>query len=275
MRVGLRSAIAKKCEARAAALAGVVFWLLVAAMPMRAAAADDEPTAVPYRPSVSTPAALSTPGWLEIEAGLLHEHDGAARRDSVPTTLKLAFSPDWGVRVGADAWVHVRDDSGARRSGYGDSSVVVKRRFAVDEASAFGLEAAATLPTARAGLGTGSGKPDYGVNGIYSADFGGSLHTDLNLVATRLGAVEAGSGRTQWLGAASLSKALDERWGVTGELSGTTQRGAESTRQLLVAASYNVSKRLVLDAGAARSLRAGAPSWSAFTGFTWLAGRVF
>ena len=30
-------------------------------------------------------------------------------------------------------------------------------------------------------------------------------------------------------------------------------------RQLLVAASYSVSQRLVLDAGAARSLRAGAP----------------
>lgn len=244
-------------------------------MPTRAAAADDEPTAVPYRPSVSTPATLSTPGWLEVEGGLLHEHDAAARRDSVPATLKLAFSPDWGVRVGADAWVHARDDSGARHSGYGDTSVVVKRRFAIDDASAFGLEGAATLPTARAGLGSGSGKPDYGANAIYSADFGGSWHTDINVVATRLGAVDAGSGRTQWLGAASLSKALDERWGLTGELSGTTQRGAEGTRQLLVATSYNVSKRLVLDAGAARSLRAGAPSWSAFTGFTWLAGRVF
>src|SRR5450432_2355521 len=116
---------------------------IAACAPVATMAADDEPSAVPYRPSVSTPAALSTPGWLEIEAGLLHEHDGAARRDSVPATLKLAFSPDWGVRVGADAWVHVRDDSGARRSGYGDTSVVVKRRFAIDDASAFGLEAAA------------------------------------------------------------------------------------------------------------------------------------
>jgi hypothetical protein len=79
----------------------------------------------------------------------------------------------------------------------------------------------------------------------------------------------------QWLGAASLSTALDERWGVVGELSGTNRRGVDATRQFLVAASYNVSKRLVLDAGAARSLRSGTPTWSAFTGFTWLAGRVF
>lgn len=237
------------------------------------AAADDEPAAVPYRPSVSTPAALSTPGWLEIEAGLLHEHNGShAYRDSVPATLKLAFSPDWGVRVGADAWVRQRDDAGTRLSGIGDTAVVLKRRFAVDDASAFGLEAVVVLPTARRGLGNSHAA--YGVNGIYSADFG-RWHTDINLAATRAGAVDAGTSRIQWLGAAALSTALDDRWGVVGELSGTNQRGVDSTRQLLVAASYNVSKHLVLDAGAARSLRSGTPTWSAFTGFTWLAGRVF
>jgi len=255
----------------AAVVATTLFALMLA--PSIAAAADDEPAAVPYRPSVSTPAALSTPGWIEVEAGLLREHDGSpASRDSVPTTIKLAFSPDWGVRVGADAWVRQRDDAGQRTSGPGDTAVVLKRRFAVDDASAFGLEAAVVLPTARRGLG--DGQAGYGVNGIYSGDFG-RWHTDINLVATRAGTVEPGTSRLQWLGAAALSTALDEHWGVVGELSGTNQRGIDSTRQFLVAASYNVSKRLVLDAGAARSLRSGTPTWSAFTGFTWLVGRVF
>jgi hypothetical protein len=259
---------------RGAAAARVALALAaLAALPARGA--DDGPSAVPYRPSVSTPAALSAPGWLEVEAGLLHEHEGAAdRRDSVPVTLKLAFTPDWGVRVGTDAWARQREAGGVRASGIGDTSIVLKRRFAVDDASAFGLEAATTLPTSRHGVGTGSGKPDWGVNAIYSADFG-AWHTDINAVATRLGAFDAGTARTQLLGAASLSRALDERWGVVGELSGTHRRGAEATSQLLVAASYNVSKRVVLDAGAARSLRGGAPQWSAFTGFTWTAARIF
>jgi hypothetical protein len=78
-----------------------------------------------------------------------------------------------------------------------------------------------------------------------------------------------------WLAAASLSKSLDDHWSLVGEVSGTHRHGVADNGQLLLAASYNVSKRLVLDAGAARSLRAGAPTWSAFTGFTWLAGRVF
>ena len=253
----------------------VLVLALMAAAPARAASGDDEPSAVPYRPSVSTPAALSAPGWLEVEAGFLHEHDGGgSRRHSIPLTLKLAFTPDWGVRVGSDVWVRRRDEVGDRASGFGDTGYVVKRRFAVDDDSAFGLEGGVTTPTSRRGLGSGSGKPDWGLNAIYSADIG-AWHTDLNLAATRLGAIDAGSGRTQYLGAASLSRALGERWGIVGEVSGTRRSGADSTRQLLVAASYNVSKRLVLDAGAARSLRSGAPTWSAFTGFTWLAGRVF
>ncbi len=252
-------------------------FLLVAQAPWSsgafAQASSEEPSVIPYRPSVSTPAALSAPGWLEAEAGLLHARGhGAARRDSWPYTLKLAFSEDWGVRFGGDAWVRQSDESGQRLSGGGDSSVVLKRRFGIDETSAFGLEAGATLPTGRTGIG--SGKSDASINGIYSADLG-EYHTDLNLVSTRVGHVDPGASRGQILWAASLSKSLTDRWGVVGEFSGTHQRGVEGTAQFLVAASYNVSKSLTLDAGLARSIRSGVSDWSAFTGFTLLVGRMF
>ena len=262
-------------HAAAAASRRAAMLATLAALSASAHAEEEAPTVVPYRPSVSTPAALSAPGWLEVESGYLHEHDDAGvRRDSVPVTLKLAFTPDWGVRIGTDAWVQRRDESGARATGNGDTSIVVKRRFEIDADSAFGLEGGTTLPSSRHGLGIGSGKPDWALNAIYSADFG-PWHTDVNAAATRIGANDAGTSRTQFLGAASLSRSLDEHWGLVGELSGTGQHGADATRQLLVAASYNVSKRLVLDAGAARSLRSGVPVWSASTGFTWLAARIF
>ena len=258
-----------------AARSAATFSMLAAFSVAAAAAEDETPSVVPYRPSVGTPAALSAPGWLEVESGFLREHTGAGvRRDSVPVTLKLAFTPDWGVRVASDAWVQRRDESGERATGSGDTAIVVKRRFAIDDESAFGLEGGAVLPSSRHGLGIGSGKPDWALNAIYSADFG-AWHTDLNAAATRLGATDAGAARTLLLGAASLARSLDDHWGVVGEVSGTAQHGAESARQLLVATSYSVSKRLVIDAGAARTLRSGAPSWSAFTGFTWLAARVF
>ena len=259
----------------AVSLFAVGFGLFGLVAPTAAGAAADEPSTTPYRPSVSTPAALSAPGWLEIEAGWQHDdRGGGARRDSIPLTFKIAFDENWGVRLGNEAWVRQRTDD-AKRSGFGDTALVVKRRFGIDDDQAFGVEAGVVVPTGKSGIGFGSGKPDYVVNAIYSADFGGAWHTDINLLASRLGQTDPGASRTLWLFAAALSRQLDDRWGIVGEFSGTRQSGAEDSRQLLVAASYNVSKRMTLDAGAARSVRKGDSSWSAVAGFTWLATQLF
>jgi hypothetical protein len=263
-----------RAHLRAASRFVAAALVATALSPAHAAADDDEPSATPYRPSVSTPAALSAPGWLEIEAGLQRDRESAVvRRDSAPLTFKLAFTPDWGIRVGVNGWVHDRDD-GVSESGVGDTGVVVKRRFAIDDASAFGLELGVLLPSARGSLGSGSGKPDWTLTGIYSADFG-RWHTDITVVAARVGAPEAGTARSGLLLAAGLSRALDDRWSVGAELSGAHRDGVDDTRQLLLAASYSVSRRLVVDVGAARSLRSGTPVWSATVGFTWLAARLF
>jgi hypothetical protein len=242
--------------------------------PQGAASSSEAPSATPYRPTVSTPAALSAPGWVEVEGGGLRDlPGGAARRDSLPYTVKLAFTPDWGIRVGGDAWVRQVDADGHALSGFGDTSIIVKRRFAVDDKSAFGAEGGVLLPTSRHGVG--NDRADWFLTGIYSADLPADLHTDVNLEATRFGVPDPGTSRTQLLWAASLSKNLSERWGVVGELSGTYQRGAEGTTQLLFAATFNVSRALVLDAGAAHSLRSGSSDKSFFAGFTWLAMRLF
>ena len=234
---------------------------------------DSAPSVTPYRPSVSTPAALSAPGWLEAEAGGVRVHNGgSARQDSLPYTLKLAFSPDWGVRVAGNAYIRDTDSDGRTLRGAGDTAIVLKRRFGVDDASAFGLEAGANLPTAREGLG--SGKTDYSVNAIYSADIG-EVHTDLNLFATRFGAVDAGTGRTQTGWAASLSRQINPQWGAVGEFSGTRQRGESNTSQFLVAGSYNVSKAATLDLGVSRALQPASSNWSVFSGVTMLVGRLF
>jgi len=183
-------------------------------------AGEDAPQATPYRPSVSAPAQLSVPGWVEVEAGGLRAHfvDGS-KRDSAPLTVKLAFTPDWGVRVSTDAWAHATQPGGTSSTGGGDGAVVLKRRFAVDDASAFGVEGTLSLPTAKSGLG--SDGTDVSITGIYSADVPAALHVDLNLVATRFQRADPGTSHTQWLWAASLSKALDDRWGITIEPSGT------------------------------------------------------
>lgn len=227
-----------------------------------AAHADDEGV-LPYRPSVSTPAQLPLPGQLEVEFGGLATDDVDGRRNSLPYTFKLAFNHEWGVLVNGEAYVSAPADNG-RAHGIGDTSVVLKRAFIVDDGTAFGLELGARLPTARDAIG--SGKMDWAVNGIYSHDFG-KLHMDVNLNETRLGAPDPGASRMQAGASASASHPLDDQWTATAEWSGTHNPGAPSTAQLLAALTYTPNKNLVIDIGFARGLNPASPQWSLFTGF--------
>jgi hypothetical protein len=227
----------------------------------------DNPAVVPYRPSVSTPAQLSAPGWLELEAGGLRTSNPDSR-GTLPYTLKLAFTPDWGLRVGGDAWVRQDGDHGV-----GDTSVVLKRRFAVSDATAWGLELGEKFPTAGSTLG--SGRADTAVNGIFSSDFAPAWHTDLNLSETRVG-VPKGQPRAWQTGwAAAVSRQLTDAWGAVGEFSGTRQAGAQGTAQFLLAASWSASPAAVFDLGAAKGLNDATPHTSVFAGVTVRLARLF
>ena len=245
------------------------------APPAPAAADDGGPAVVPYRPSVSTPAQLSAPGWLELEAGGLRASgpDHGASRFTLPYTLKLAFTPDWGIRVGGDAWVRQVDGPGDAHDGGGDTSVVLKRRFAVSDATAWGLELGEKFPTAGSTLG--SGHADTTVNAIFSSDFAPSWHTDVNLNETRLGVPSGQSREWQTGWAAAFSRTITDAWGASGELSGTHQVGAANTAQALVAASFNASPAAVFDFGYARGLTDASPHNQFFAGVTVRLAKVF
>ena len=249
---------------------------LAGAASVHAADAPDDggPAVVPYRPSVSTPAQLSAPGYLELEAGGLRTTgpDGGTSRVTLPYTLKLAFTPDWGVRIGGDAWVR-QAEPGDAHSGSGDTSVVLKRRFAVSDATAWGLELGEKFATAGSTLG--SGHADTTVNAIFSSDFAPAWHTDLNLNETRLG-VPSGQPRewqTGW--AAAVSRTLSDTWGAVGEFSGTHQVGTPNTAQFLVAASWNESPAAVFDFGVAHGLNDASPHFQVFAGVTVRLAKLF
>ena len=73
------------------------FGSLAALLPLTLAA-DDEPAATPYRPSVAGGAFMSRPGWLEVEfAGQRSGGNHTDRRDNLPYLLKLALSENWRV----------------------------------------------------------------------------------------------------------------------------------------------------------------------------------
>ena len=235
------------------------------------------PPVTPYRPSVSTPAQLSAPGWLEGEFGLLRARSDSASRDSAPFTLKLAFTPDWGIRLGGEALV--REDLSPSGFHYtiGDTAIVLKRRFGVGadgdwgvlKNTAFGLEGGVIAPTGRDGIG----QTAYTVNTIFSADLG-AWHSDSNVYGTRLTLVDRGIGRWQQGWASSLSHAIGEHFSVEGELSGTRQRGTRDTAQVLASGSYVLSSGSVVDFGMARSLQRLGATTQLFGGITMMLGRV-
>ena len=246
---------------------------LLASLCLSSAWADDAPAATPYRPTVSNPAELSAPGWLEVEAGLARTKGGdSAWQNDTPWLLKLAFTEDFGVLLGGDARVRQTDASGAVLSGFGDTSLTFKNHWAVDESSAFGVEWGAKFPTAATNIG--SGKQDYGVNGIYSRDIG-SVRIDANIGATRLGLHEVGLAQWQYSWAVAISRPLNDDWSIELETSGASRHGGPPSTQLLLATSYSVTKRLVLDCGVVSGTSEAAPKWSAFMGATYLAARFW
>lgn len=264
---------------RAAGLALATLVVLGGGSPAVAAeSGTGRPDAVPYRPTVSAPADLTAPGWLEAEIGGLyardrHTDDSPVRRLSVPYALKYAFTEDWGLRLGGEAVVHGVDADGTRATGFGDTAIIGKRRFVIDERSAFGLETGVMVPTARHRLQTGSGKPDLSINGIYSAD-AGPWHGDLNVTETRFGARDASGSRMQILGALAISRRVGDGWTVEAEVSGTRQRNVAATSQMLAAVSFALRRDVVVDFGVAHGLNHASPTWQGFSGVTVVVGRL-
>jgi hypothetical protein len=236
--------------------------------------ADDtsEPAVTPYRPSVSNPANLPIPGWIEGEFGGQHiAGDDGSRNDSVPWLLKYAFDENHGVLIGGNAHAHNAPVGASSHAGFGDLLLEWKQRFPVSDKAAFGVEAGALLPTAAADLGVG--KPAWIVNAIYSCDLG-ALHLDLNAGGTRY--TKKSNGLAQWQSAWAVagSWSLTDVFGAALELSGNHQRGAANASQILGAINYNRSTHLVFDAGLAYGLTHAAHDVSIFAGATVYLGRL-
>lgn len=237
-----------------------------------AAHADDEPAATPYRPTVSNPADLPAPGWLELELGGLRVRGADdSRSDTLPWLLKYAFDENAGVLLGGTALDRNVAGGGHSESGIGDTVLEWKQRFPVRDGTAFGLEAGVQVPTAADAFSVG--KPAYLLNGIYSVDLV-AAHLDVNLGGTRFTTRTAGASRWQSAWALALSHTFNASVGGAFEISGTAQRGASHTQRALAAVNYNLTRRMVLDTGVAVGLDHAKHDCSVFAGGTFLLGKL-
>ncbi|MCE5233721.1 MAG: hypothetical protein ABFC67_12195 [Mizugakiibacter sp.] len=244
----------------------------VAAWAQAAAPDVQPPTVTPYRPTLSDPAGLPVPGWLEGEFGGLRVlHEDGSRSDTVPFLLKYAFDEDHGVLFGGDAFDREVDAAGPHGGGMGDTYLEWKQRLPMREGLAFGYEIGPVLPTSAQGVGLD--KPAWLLNGILSSGVG-ALHLDINVGATRYATRSPGASRWQSGWAAAMSWPLGDRFGGAIELSGNNRRGIGHAHQMLGTANFMASRRLVWDAGLAYGLDRRTHDLGLFAGGTVLLGRL-
>jgi len=234
---------------------------------------EDAPAVVAYRPSVATPTDLPAPGWPQAEAGWSDAKGGGlARSESVPMAFRLAWSDAWGLVVSTDAYDWQRDLDGNTAHSGGDTTLELKYRRPVNDSLSLGAEFGVALPTARPPIGTG--KTNWG--GIAIASFDSNIaHVDVNVGATRLGAVDEGQGHWQGNWAIAASRPLPSGFIITGELSGIAQRGTSAQTQALAGLDYSVSRQVVLDVAVVAGLSRTAPNWQVTAGVTVQLGHWF
>ena len=253
----------------------IVGWAVILFTGLSAIALGQEesPAVVAYRPSVATPADLPAPGWPQLEAGWNGAKGGdLARSQSVPIAFRLAWSETWGLVVGTDAYDWQRDFDGNTAHSGGDTTLQLKYRLPVSDSLSLGAQFGAALPTARPPIGTG--KTDWGGVAIASID-SELAHVDINLIGTRLGAVDEGQGQWQGAWAIAASHPLPHGFTITGEVSGIVQHGTSAQAQALAGLNYNVSREIVLDVAVTAGLSRAAPDWQITAGITVQLGHWF
>jgi hypothetical protein len=222
--------------------------------------AQDNLTAVPNRPTVSTTAQPVQPGVLETEWGV----DAANSHQDINGLLKFGVSTNFELRFANNPFTA---DSGTH--GVGDTALGFKYRFLQDSGHrpAMAVIYMAKVPTAGSVLG--SGEPDHGFALLVSKDLG-KQHFDFNAIANLLGRPQGGFDR-DYLYALAWSAPVRGNWGATAEISGVTspKPSTPGNAQFIASATYTFRPRLVLDIGMMGRITGDIPNAMFVTGFTY------
>jgi hypothetical protein len=111
---------------------------------------------------------------------------------------------------------------------------------------------------------------------LVSKDFG-KHHFDVNEGVQFTGRPQLSGFDRAYFTALSYSRPLSGKWGYTGEIAGFSRLNATTpaTMTLLNGATYNVSPRLVLDAGAYFAAYGQVPRFTAFAGITYSIANLY
>ena len=220
-------------------------------------------TAVPNRPTFATTAESVQRGVLEIEYGF----EGGDGHQDVNGLVKFGLFKNLELRFANNPFQ--RDDAVA---GTGDSGAGFKWRIYPQRGLVPTISAlyAATIATANHGLGAQAA--GHSAQLLLSKDFG-RHHFDFNEGVQFVGRPQPGASgyNRNYFTALSWSHPLRDNWSLDAEIAGFSRTNASTpaTMTILLAPAYNVSPRLVLDAGVYVAAYGNLPRVTFFCGVTY------
>lgn len=214
-------------------------------------------------------------GRIQIELDLANytrDRSDDARVETigaVPFNLKLGIDDATDLQLVIAPYIHrtATDQSGTRTTteGFGDLTIRLKRNLWGDDGgkTAFALMPYVTLPTSRAGLGTG--KIEFGLIAPLAIELSDTI--DLGLM-TEIDVVEDGrNGRNaSFVNSATLGFSLTERLGLYTEL--FTERGDQWIVTGDLGITYAIGKDTRIDAGINLGLNEAADDAAVFVGLS-------
>ena len=232
-------------------------------------------------PMITDDAGTQGKGKFQIEAAAEHDRDkeqfaGVTSREAdyavaaaftagVVDTLDLAIAAPY-------LWNSSSDDLGqsSRVNGIGDSLVAAKWRFLEKEGVALALKPFVGLPTGNDNKGLGSGKVNYGLFFITSAEQGPwAVH--FNLGYTRnLNTI--GERTDIWRVSAAGVYSVSRHWKLcadAGVRTNTDKTSETEPAYLLVGFIYAPSENLELSLGVLQGLNDETTDWAVFPGVTY------
>lgn len=233
----------------------------------------------PYRPTVTDPASLTAPGYLEVEVGGQDQHGGedSHRQFSTPTVLKLTDKSErLEYHVLVDGYITQTDDQGQSTSGFGDVTPGVQYLLVKQTPHTYDLAARLEykIPSAEAGIGTG--KTDYDLLLLASKDYTKTVHGDYNLGVFQLGKASGQGFATQYQASAAFSFKLSDKLSLQDELYGYSGNSENATLvSTLHALGYQASRDLAFDVGVDIGLSHAAPHYTILFGSTFFLGKLF
>jgi hypothetical protein len=226
----------------------------------------------PGRPTVSTPATLTPPGYFQIETGVLAaEKSGEfSNRTGFEAVVKLALSRRFELLVQAEPMVI--SDLGPK--GDGEPGEVFAGFQAIVHKGE-GSQPTISVSYFRRLYGSPAPELDIGTNrqsALLLASFDLlHFHVDTNAIVTEQITDRAAVHRAQFGQTLSISHHVAGRLSMSGEVWHFTQPLTRSNAVgLLFAPSYNVNRLLVLDGGFNRGLTSSSTRWEVFVGLTYL-----